>query len=81
MGAVGGSITFVLIWWLVLFCVLPLKAKGVWEEPDQHAKGVDRGAPVNPELWWKIKRTTFITIPIWILVFLIVSSGVFDPGR
>ncbi|MEM9232662.1 MAG: DUF1467 family protein [Pseudomonadota bacterium] len=76
MGVVGGIIAFLLIWWTVLFMVLPMRVKGVWEDDGKHAKGVERGAPVNPELWLKLKRTTWVTAIVWAVVFVIVSSGV-----
>ena len=79
MGPVGATITFLLIWWLVFFAVLPMRVKGVWEDEGEHAKGSERGAPVNPELWWKIKRTTLIAAGLSALVFVVIASGVFDP--
>ncbi|GGY43025.1 DUF1467 family protein [Parvularcula lutaonensis] len=79
MGVGGSIVSFVIIWWLCLFCVLPIRQRNVWEEPEEHAKGVDRGAPVNPEIWFKVRLTTMIAIPVWFVVFLLVSSGVLQP--
>jgi predicted secreted protein len=76
MGVGGGIVSYVMIWWLVLFNTLPLRPKSVWEEPEEHAKGSDRGAPVDPALWRKIKLTTMIATPIWFLVFLVITSGI-----
>jgi predicted secreted protein len=76
MGVGGGIVSYVMIWWLVLFTTLPLRPKSVWEEPEEHAKGSDRGAPVDPALWRKIKLTTMIATPIWFLVFLVITSGI-----
>lgn len=76
MGISGGIVSFLLIWWLTLFAVLPIRPKSVWEEPEKHAKGTDRGAPVDPAIWYKVKLTTMIAVPIWIVVFLVISSGV-----
>ena len=74
----GAIVTYVLLWWLVLFMTLPMRPKSVWEEPDEHAKGSDRGAPVDPALWFKIKLTTGITIPLWLSVVAVISSGLLD---
>lgn len=76
MGVGGSIVSFVIIWWLVLFCVLPIRSRSVWEEPEKHAKGTDRGAPIDPALWFKVKLTTLIAIPVWFAVFLLVSSGI-----
>lgn len=76
MGVGGSIVSFVIIWWLVLFCVLPIRSKSVWEEPDKHAQGVERGAPIDPAIWFKVKLTTMIAAPIWFIVFLVVSSGI-----
>lgn len=81
MGIAGGIVSYVMIWWLTLFAVLPLRQKSVWEEPDKHARGADRGAPVDPAIWRKVKLTTLIATPIWFLVFIGISTGIFDPYR
>ena len=76
MGVGGSIVSFVMIWWLVLFVTLPIRQRHVWEDPDAHARGTDRGAPVDPALWFKVKLTTAIAIPVWFVVFLVVSSGI-----
>lgn len=76
MGIGGSIVSFVMIWWLVLFAVLPLRPKSVWEEPDQHPKGSDRGAPIDPAIWYKVKLTTIIAVPIWAIVFAVIASGI-----
>ena len=79
MGPVGSVIVYLLLWWTVLFAVLPMRVRGVWEDDGKHAKGVERGAPVHPELWFKIRRTSWIAAVIWVVVYFVVSSGVFEP--
>ena len=81
MSPVGTVIVFLLIWWLVLFAVLPMRVKGVWTEADRHARGTERGAPINPELWWKVKRTTVIAVGLTAIAWGVVASGLFTPGR
>ncbi|MEM9840512.1 MAG: DUF1467 family protein, partial [Pseudomonadota bacterium] len=77
MGVGGSIVSFVLIWWLVLFATLPIRQRHVWEEPDEHAEGTDRGAPVDPAIWYKVKLTTMIAVPIWLVAFAVVASGIF----
>ena len=80
MGVVGGVIVYLLLWWLVLFAVLPMRVRPVWDDDGSHAKGAERGAPVNPELWFKIKRTSIIAAGLWLVVFAVMATGVFDRG-
>ena len=80
MGVVGGIIVYLLLWWLVLFAVLPMRVRPVWDDDGHHARGAERGAPVNPELWFKIKRTTIIAGVLWLVVFAVMATGVFERG-
>ncbi|MBB4659765.1 DUF1467 family protein [Parvularcula dongshanensis] len=79
MGPVGGVIVYLLLWWTVLFAVLPMRVRGVWEDEANHPKGVERGAPVSPELWFKVKRTSLIAAVLWVVVFAVISTGVLEP--
>ncbi|WP_370338810.1 DUF1467 family protein [Parvularcula marina] len=76
MGIVGSIISYLIIWWVVLFAILPMRVKGVWEDEQNQPDGIDRGAPVQPEIWFKVKRTSWIAAIIWVFVFAFVSSGV-----
>ena len=60
-------VIFVIIWWLVLFILLPF---GVQTE-DKVVKGNDPGAPKNPMLKKKIYLTTLISFFLSILVSVI----------
>tara|TARA_B100000963_G_C22070843_1_gene427960 strand:+ start:242 stop:460 length:219 start_codon:yes stop_codon:yes gene_type:complete len=57
-------VIFVIIWWLVLFVVLPF---GI-QRDENSIKGNDPGAPKNPMLKKKIYLTTIISIFLSILV-------------
>ncbi|MGB0719444.1 MAG: DUF1467 family protein [Bdellovibrionales bacterium] len=63
MGIVTGIIVFVLIWWVVLFAVLPFG----------HLRDAD-GTPQNPRLSQKAIWTTAITVIIWLGVFVVIQS-------
>ncbi len=60
---------YLLVWWVMLFTVLPL---GVERNADA-AKGHDAGAPVNPMLKKKIilnsALSAVIVAVIWLLVY------------
>jgi len=70
--ATGVAIYFVL-WWLVLFAVLPFGTRPV-AEPDSQTGW--RGAPANPQLLRKVLATTVVTAVIWVLLYLAITSDV-----
>ena len=64
---------FFLIWWLVLFAVLP------WGVRSQHeggaiAPGTDPGAPVLPRLGRKLMWTTLIAGVVFAVFYLVVAN-------
>jgi len=66
-----GTATFLIVWWLVLFAVLPWGVK-----PAQRPQiGTEHGAPENPNLWRKALITTLISLLLWGVVFLIIDYG------
>ncbi len=67
---ISGIFTFVLIWWVVLFAVLPW---GV-QVADQPEEGHATSAPKKPYLWQKALATTLVTLVIWFAVFYVVEA-------
>ncbi|MGN6670968.1 MAG: DUF1467 family protein [Candidatus Nucleicultricaceae bacterium] len=63
MDVVSQIVLYLMIWWLVLFTVLPF---GI-ERDDAFVLGTDRGAPKNPRLWVKLAITTGISFLLWFL--------------
>jgi predicted secreted protein len=66
----AGIVTYVVTWWVVLFCVLPI---GVRHEAEPEP-GHDPGAPANPRLWFKVALTTGISAVVFLVIYLIVIS-------
>ena len=66
----GLAIYFVL-WWLVLFAVLPFGTRPV-AEPD--AQTGWRGAPAKPQMDRKVLATSVITAILWGLLYLAITS-------
>lgn len=65
-----GLLVFIVIWWLVLFTVLPWGIRRE-EAPEE---GHEPGAPSNPRLWLKAGITTLIAGILWGGVYFAVSS-------
>jgi predicted secreted protein len=63
MGWFTASVLFILIWWTVLFAVLPFGTRPV-ADADESAGGW-RGVPDRPMLRRKIVATTLISLVIW----------------
>jgi predicted secreted protein len=66
-----GVVLYVLIWWTVLFAVLPLGTRPV-EDPD-NATGW-RGAPEQPQLLRKVVITTLVAAVVWFCAWLLITS-------
>ena len=75
MNLFTGFMVFVIIWWLVLFCILPIGIR----PPEAVEKGHADGAPANPKIWLRFLVTTGITIVLWGVAFYVIESGWFDP--
>jgi predicted secreted protein len=55
---------FFLIWWVVLFAVLPWGIKSQHEGEDI-APGTDPGAPSKARIGWKLAWTTVVAVAIY----------------
>ncbi|MCH8213307.1 MAG: DUF1467 family protein [Proteobacteria bacterium] len=75
MGWATGTAVYLVIWWLVIFMVLPWGAKSVIDEDDVK-KGHAPGAPKNPRMVLKIAITTVISGALWGIVYTVIDSGV-----
>ena len=67
-------VTFLLIWWMTLFIILPLGIKGQAESGDI-VEGSEPGAPVNSNILAKFKLTTIVASLIWLVVSSVIWSG------
>jgi predicted secreted protein len=67
-------VTYLTMWWIVLFCVLPFGIRSQ-AEMGEVAEGTDPGAPAVPNMGKKLLWTTGITAVVWSLLALVISSG------
>ncbi len=72
MGWFTATVVFVLIWWTVLFAVLPFGAKPVVNAED--APGGWRGAPERPRLLRTIVATTVVSLVLWVGAIALIHS-------
>jgi len=66
-----GVVLYILIWWTVLFAVLPFGTRPVSEADSQTGW---RGAPQRPFLLRKVIATTLVAAVVWGGAYLLISS-------
>jgi len=71
LGWFTSILTFVIIWWLVLFTVLPWGTQATYDTQ----MGREPGAPQRPRLWLKVGVTTLITIVLWTVAYFVIEAG------
>jgi predicted secreted protein len=67
----SAAMVFVIVWWLVLFMVLPFGAA----PPDEVEPGMASSAPARPRLALKFLVTTLIALAVTALILWVIESG------
>ncbi|HTV38689.1 MAG TPA: DUF1467 family protein [Xanthobacteraceae bacterium] len=67
------SALFFLIWWIVLFAVLPWGVRSQQEEGEV-TPGTDPGAPIVPKLGRKLIWTTLVTCVVFAAAYIIYAD-------
>ncbi|HXD15300.1 MAG TPA: DUF1467 family protein [Xanthobacteraceae bacterium] len=70
MPVTTGIAIFFLIWWIVLFAVLPWGVHSQ-QEDDAVAPGTDPGAPAIPNLRRKLVWTTLVSVVVFAACYVI----------
>jgi predicted secreted protein len=73
MGWISGIAVYAIIWWLVIFMVLPWGVQTIGA--DDVAKGHASSAPRRPRMLLKTAVTTVVAAVLWVIVFAIIESG------
>jgi predicted secreted protein len=66
-----GLVLYVLIWWTVLFAVLPIGTRPVVDADEQTGW---RGAPEQPRILMKVIVTTLVAGVVWFAAWLLITS-------
>jgi len=72
-----GVMVYLVIWWTILFAVLPLGVRRV-ENP---GKGEERGAPERPQLARKAIITSIVAAVLWVGFYFLHKADVFSFRR
>ncbi len=70
MNWLSGSFTYLVIWWTVLFAVLPFGNA----HPTRNDPGEMPGAPLVANMKRKFLITSLIAATVWLAVFAVVKS-------
>ncbi|MCF6293433.1 MAG: DUF1467 family protein [Robiginitomaculum sp.] len=77
MGLLTSFAIFFIIWWVVLFVILPFGVRGQWEDGES-SKGTEPGAPIKSKVGKKFLITTIIAIIVFIGFRIALALGAFD---
>jgi predicted secreted protein len=72
MNLMAGMAIYMIVWWLVLFAVLPFGIVSDHENGDVKP-GFDPGAPARPMLIRKALITTLIASVLWACIYYVVT--------
>jgi predicted secreted protein len=68
--------SYIVLWWLAFFAVLPIGVRSHDEAGAPHVAGADRGAPVAPALAKKALAAALIAAMAWAAGYALLASGV-----
>ena len=67
----GTAVVFAILWWLILFMVLPFGAA----PPDEVEPGMATSAPAKPRMPLKLAITTILAALVTALIVWLIDSG------
>ena len=70
MGPVFSISVYLVVWWTVLFAILPLGNRTRPELGLETEDGGDRGAPVNPNIRRKLITTTWVAAIVFAVIWV-----------
>ena len=71
MDWLGTAVVFAIVWWLILFMVLPFGAA----PPDEVEPGMATSAPAKPRMALKLAITTVLAALMTALIVWLMNSG------
>lgn len=77
MTFVGGLVVYSIMWFVVLFTVLPWGVRTQQDEGEVEP-GTVESAPANPAIWKKLLATTIVTGILFALLYTIIELELID---
>lgn len=70
----AGLVLFAVIWFMVLFVVLPLRLETQGDKGDI-TPGTPPGSPSGPVMWRKVRTVTVVSVVLWVVIAGVIASG------
>ena len=80
MSLTGSFVVFVILWWLILFIILPRDINSQ-KDKDFVVLGTDPGAPSNPNIIKKLIITTAITSILFAIIYFLNYFDILNVRR
>lgn len=77
MGLATGIAVYILIWWTVLFAILPIGVRTQSDE-EEVIPGTEAGAPVRARHLYKFVITSLVSVVVWVIIDIVVRTDVFN---
>lgn len=77
MSLVTLAFIYLLVWWIMLFTVLPVGVQRNTED----GKGHDAGAPMRPDLKKKLIINTMLSAVVMLIVYILVEMDIIRWGE
>ncbi len=77
MSITGSIVIFIILWWLILFIILPRQISSQKEEGNV-IKGTDPGAPSNANIVKKLLLTTIITSLLFAIIYFLTYFDILN---
>lgn len=74
MTITAALVLFATLWFIVLFCVLPLRMQSQ-EEAGERVPGTPLSAPQNLDLPRKLRLTTAVALGVFVVLYVVITSG------
>jgi len=68
---INGFFIYLIVWWTVLFCILPMRTTSYSEAGVEVTDGGDPGAPMDPKLKWKAWTTTWVSAIVFAIGYAV----------
>ncbi|MGN7438470.1 MAG: DUF1467 family protein [Alcanivorax sp.] len=78
MSPVSAIVVFIMIWWTVIFCVLPLGLSNTQETADEEGEYIAPGAPKKVDIKKKFILTTIISFILWAIIVGLIQTNIID---
>ncbi len=80
MSITFGLAIYLIIWWLVLFVILPIGVR-TQQEVGEIVPGTPESAPAAPQMLRKLVLTTLVSVAVFAVVYVVIVYKLIDLDR